>query len=406
MRKTKILFCGLIPVLIIMVHQDALSDPEGNVDEESERLGEERERKESADEDRTMGDGAHEPGVRVESVDEESVHKKSVRKESVYREACTAKPWILVRFETKGETDPFWSSVFSDLESGLRRNGIRAEAETETKKIDPQCPPLAYLTFAMAPSMDSVVKIEIHDVITAKHVSRSIDIGGISKSGRSLGAALAAEELLRASWAELVLKTRRPVAAHPPPREVTAAVKSKLDPEMTGRRQVFHEVGLRTVFDWYSGGVMHYGGDLEYLIRIHPRFGLLLSLGGRNMVDAKSEGGEITGYAAVMSIGGALALVDPSSRFKLDAVLQAGGLWLRFYGDPVPGFAGNKVTLGGMRATAELRPAFRVSRHFHLAAHLGAGVTVLGVNLLDTGRVVDRLFGAVVSGGLAMDFRW
>ncbi len=57
--------------------------------------------------------------------------------------------------------------------------------------------------------------LEVDDALTNKSVRREVDLGDVPASGRPRALALAAAELLRASWAELALP---PPARRPRPR--------------------------------------------------------------------------------------------------------------------------------------------------------------------------------------------
>jgi hypothetical protein len=56
---------------------------------------------------------------------------------------------------------------------------------------------------------DDVAIIELDDRVTHKRVGRDLSLRGIPANGRALAIAIAIDELLRASWAELTLTRRR-----------------------------------------------------------------------------------------------------------------------------------------------------------------------------------------------------
>jgi hypothetical protein len=60
---------------------------------------------------------------------------------------------------------------------------------------------------------DAAVTISLDDRVTHKRVARDLSLQGIPANGRALAVAIAIDELLRASWAELTL--RRPGALEP-----------------------------------------------------------------------------------------------------------------------------------------------------------------------------------------------
>ena len=61
------------------------------------------------------------------------------------------------------------------------------------------------------------VSVEVRDAVTEKRVSRDVDLTRVPADGRAFAIALAVDELVWASWAEIALaKSQRP--AKPPPR--------------------------------------------------------------------------------------------------------------------------------------------------------------------------------------------
>ncbi|MFO0628599.1 MAG: hypothetical protein U0325_23700 [Polyangiales bacterium] len=75
---------------------------------------------------------------------------------------------------------------------------------------------LIRLEFPQCATDASAVVLEVDDALTNKSVRREVDLGDVPSSGRPRALALAAAELLRASWAELAL---------PPPRATPAPVR-------------------------------------------------------------------------------------------------------------------------------------------------------------------------------------
>jgi hypothetical protein len=107
-----------------------------------------------------------------------------------------------------------------DLSAELASRSI-AVCEQE----QPRGAPLALVTLR---SEGDLVSIEVDDRTTQKRVSRDLHVDTIPQSGRALATAIAIDELLRASWAELALFARTPpapapVAPPPPPPQKPAA---------------------------------------------------------------------------------------------------------------------------------------------------------------------------------------
>jgi hypothetical protein len=94
--------------------------------------------------------------------------------------------------------DPaLFSEVRTDLATELAHRGIDVCAP-EVSSREPAA--IAKLT-----SIDSTVTIELDDRVTHKRVGRDLPLARVPPNGRALAIAIAIDELLRASWAELSL---------------------------------------------------------------------------------------------------------------------------------------------------------------------------------------------------------
>ncbi len=87
---------------------------------------------------------------------------------------------------------------------------------------------LIQLDFPRCAADASAVILEIDDALTNKRVRREVDLGDVPASGRPRALALAAAELLRASWAELALPPPRATPAPVAPAPVRLAVTQRL----------------------------------------------------------------------------------------------------------------------------------------------------------------------------------
>ncbi|MEZ4394919.1 MAG: hypothetical protein R3A48_27910 [Polyangiales bacterium] len=83
------------------------------------------------------------------------------------------------------------------------------------------------LEFPVCAEGATALALSIDDAVTRKSVRRAVDLGDVPASGRARALALAAAELLRASWAELALDPSPP-APEAPPSRVRAAMVVRL----------------------------------------------------------------------------------------------------------------------------------------------------------------------------------
>jgi hypothetical protein len=112
------------------------------------------------------------------------------------------RPWVELQFEGEGWDARSQQSIRADLAAGLRLRGLLV--------CGPEKPgteaPLASVQLSAAALNRVAVEIEVHDALTNKYVLREVDMRNVPSDARGLTLAAAAEELLRASWAELALE--------------------------------------------------------------------------------------------------------------------------------------------------------------------------------------------------------
>ncbi len=143
--------------------------------------------------------------------------------------------------------------------------------------------------------------------MTAKRVGREIDHAGTPRDGRGVVVALAADELLRASWAELALE-RVPKPAVPITSEVRAVLAA---PPRPPSRVGF---GVRGAGEWWSGGLSLFGADADLSVRLARRWSLRAFGGVRVALDVDAPDGAASARAGTLRIGPEIALTNPDKR--------------------------------------------------------------------------------------------
>ncbi len=162
------------------------------------------------------------------------------------------KPWVLVTLVTSPTPTAFSAAVLAELRAGLRPSSIDVcESAGSTTE------PLAQLSIAEVSGSASQYRLDVTDSVTHKRVARDLSLEKLPADGRALALAVAAEELLRASWAELALRGPHSAQTAAPP-EVRAVVESEPAPPEPARFKAF---GARLAFEHFRGGQTHFGGD-------------------------------------------------------------------------------------------------------------------------------------------------
>lgn len=143
------------------------------------------------------------------------------------------------------------ASIHEELAAELAR------AHLCTSALEARTKPLARIRVTLRG--DSGATIRIDDAVTKKTVEREVDVADLPADGRALPIAIAADELLRASWAEVSLRSEVDDAKEPVPPVVRATVAPAATTLPFARPT---EVGLRATVNGYGGGQTHLGGAL------------------------------------------------------------------------------------------------------------------------------------------------
>ncbi len=147
------------------------------------------------------------------------------------------------------------AAVREELDAELARAHLCSTA------TDAQTKPLARIRVTL--HGDTAATIRIEDAVTSKTVEREVDVADLPADGRALPIAIAADELLRASWAEVSLRPEVENPKQPVPPVVRASVAPPKAPAAFTRAT---ELGVRATVNVYGGGQTHLGGAL-YLRR-------------------------------------------------------------------------------------------------------------------------------------------
>lgn len=312
-------------------------------------------------------------------------------------EGCdTTKPWV--RLAARGALPRGFdrSSFLERLRVELAGRGISLCSEPAARSVRP---PVADVDLGPDPepvggaSARVSLDIEVRDKITAKRVARVIDLSGVPADGRGVVVALAVDDLLRASWAELALR-----ATHTPPPAAPPELRAAVAPSHPTPGPV--AVGLRAAGEVWSAGSPLVGGD--GVLAWHParRVAIDLVAGARVAPDSSSERGTVSLGAFTLRAGAAFGL-RPAERSP--AVLlgaRVGGYVLRLTGEGIGAVRGTSATEVAVAAELGPRLELPLGSGVRLVAEADVGVAMRGVQALELGNAVGGVSG--VAGMLAL----
>src|SRR5688572_20360489 len=142
---------------------------------------------------------------------------------------------------------PFSDAIRAELRAGLLPSNIDVCAATPGVAAEP----LANVTIEPVDEKSARYRLDVTDSVTKKRVARDLTLDKLPLDGRALALAVAAEELLRASWAELALRGVHSAQTAAPP-EVRAVVE-QAEPRPAPLRR-FTAPGARVAFEHFLGG--------------------------------------------------------------------------------------------------------------------------------------------------------
>jgi hypothetical protein len=267
--------------------------------------------------------------------------------------------------------------IVKHLRAGLEPAGFRVCVH-----LDGQNPPVATVELRQRAGESVMATIEVRDGVTAKRVARDIDLSALPEDGRALGVGLAADELLRASWAELALRDAPPPASPPPPAvEATVRTSLRVQPEPEKRSALV----ARGAVEGHAGGLFTYGGDVAFRHWFTTRFGAEIAAGVRGAPAEDATNGSIS----ASGVGaGVTAFVDVVRADAWRLSLE-GGVWgarLEFQGVPTSGAAGARGGEVGIAGRGGAGVTVALSSALSLALRAGLGVPLRAVSARDDGK--------------------
>lgn len=287
-----------------------------------------------------------------------------------------------------------------NLEHTFAAQGIDA-CLAPARAAQPTSEALATLSIEIDPESRASVEIEVRDSVTHKRVARDVDLRPIPEDGRELAVAIEADELLRASWAELALDTERARMAKPR-QQVVESVREVLVPS---RVRSSNAMGARLAGEYYTRQATSLlGADAFASIPLGARTALELAGGMRTSLPASAEHGTVR----ALSFGVGTRLLfrlaggEPAS---LDGGAGFAASWLQFRAEPTAPASGSPyadlLVVGRLGFVGRLA----LGRVLEISAGFGGGGALRGVQATDSGRVVAAANGLELAATLGLGAR-
>lgn len=273
------------------------------------------------------------------------------------------------------------------------------------------------LEFPVCAADATALALSIDDAVTRKSVRRAVDLGDVPASGRARALALAAAELLRASWAELALAPSAPALDPAPPRVRAAMVvrllgalrsRGELPPPAPPRQPATEapsrwSVGLSfAALTFPAANAALLGGRGTLSFAPSPRWPLRVRLdAGVHTGTAFDPLGEIDLGLATAALSATLQAGGERVALELGPRFEAGWAWV--HGRPtVAGVRAGRGDAGVFFASVVASLRVRVSRRWWTTLDATAG-TALQPVVIESGAARAAGFtGPMLSIGLGV----
>lgn len=295
-------------------------------------------------------------------------------------------PWVAVSFANSAWSEQFRASVLADFRARLAEENISVCAREDA----PARPPVARITISAQGNASVDVSVDLNDAVTAKRVGRDVDLSRVPADGRPLAIALAAGELLRASWVEIAFA---PAEATPkaPPAEVRRIVQRTLPP----REAPAHEprFGLLAAAEHFGGGQDQLGADAYFLGFLASKLRLRVAAGARESLPVDAEHGRIRASALSLAIGGQLLLFERPRSMDVSLGFGARGALARFQGRGRDGASESDFSSIALYGSLGLDAALRLMGPLWFELGASGGVPLRSVSAEDAGQRVTGMSG-------------
>jgi len=301
--------------------------------------------------------------------------------------------------EGRGFAPALFAEVRTDFATELRHRGLDV--------CDPAATERAPAALVELEARDDMVVIELDDRITHKRVARDLPLRTIPANGRALAIAIAIDELLRASWAELTLTRARASG------EDDDSSEDESDPVSTDRRTVNARGRAKQPARYQLGvdlGYLHTDDNFDAFslsaraaVRPWGWGWFELSMGGLSSLPASSAAGDVlaAGFRSTFTVG-ACSRHDRAAHGC--AGVRAGVSLLSFRGLN-PEMARARSDLGVLVDGGLVgQLGTRLSSTLTLLGELGVGAVLQGVKATDGENTVLGVTGLLLAVNLGLGF--
>lgn len=282
-------------------------------------------------------------------------------------------------------------AVRADLTAELERRGIGV--------CTPDATPETLLARVSVDIDESGrVVLAISDHVTDKQVTRDVSLSHLPESGRALAIAIAIDELLRASWAELSLASKPEPKEPPPPVEEKPRTEEPAAPVDERNAWLSLQGSYAGIPDRYNS----FGGQLAFDMLPWRALWLDVRLGAARALERDVGPGAVSIVA--LSTHATLGACLPAARAALLTCLGASVLVdvLSLHGEAEPGRVAKDAVEPLVSSAATLTLIAPITSRLMVTGSASLGTTLSGVRISDGENTLLALEGLLFAASLGM----
>jgi hypothetical protein len=255
----------------------------------------------------------------------------------------------------------------------------------------------------------ALVAIQVEDYTTGKRVARDVRLARIPSGGVALAIAIAADELLRASWAELLLRRNEAARAEHPDQPAVAPRPASAE---TPRSEPWHKhvakvpAAVALGIDYAHSPKQWDGFGLDLRLQLRPlRYGFF-EVGGGGVLARP-----VAGDSGTVRAAGALALMTLGACGALHTrVVLCGGArgtfqWTRFRGtDAQQDGKARQVDLTSFVLSALAQAQVLVASRVFVFGELSLGGAPVSAHALDRDGTLVAIQGLMIGAALGVGY--
>lgn len=271
-------------------------------------------------------------------------------------------------------------------------NGTGAVAELDMASLADREMPAVALT------------LSVRDEITDKRVSRDIDLLHIPEDGRALVIAQAADELLRASWAELLVADA-PTPKHDVPPEVSRAVSPPPSPSPPSVAPLV-ELGAAVALEHFGSGFTQLGPDVAVGFFPFARLGAVVRAGIRSGARADAVSGSVDPSSVVTALAVMGSVLPRTGRLGLDAGTELFVTHVHYAAEASAGARANSASGTAVHASAVARGWLLLAAPLRASLGFSVGAPVHTVRAVAADSTIAAVSGILLGAQLGVGGAW